>query len=100
MKHCKTGGDIHRSVKEKSMHHLATGEAKHRKTGGRAEDNDKTDDSIEADSKAPRGWKMGEPDVTKSYTKDSNVEGEAKGEERKRGGKVKKVARKTGGKAE
>lgn len=104
--HMAHGGhhDVHKAVKEKSMHHLAHHEAKHRKTGGRADAGEENaDDDSEGDSRAPRGWKMPEPDTTMSYTKDSNVEGEAKGEERKKGGKVKahkKVMRKHGGKTE
>jgi hypothetical protein len=98
----KHGGDVHKAVKEKSMHHLATHEAKHRKTGGRADDGEENaDDDSEGDSRAPRGWKMKEPDTEEVYAgKGSNVDKEARGEERKKGGKVKKVARKTGGKAE
>jgi len=98
----KHGGDVHKAVKEKSMHHLAHHEAKHRKTGGRADAGEENaDDDSEGDSRAPRGWVMKEPDTDMSYTKDSNVIGESKGEERKRGGKVKKkVMRKHGGKTE
>ena len=104
-KHMAHGGshDVHKAVKEKSMHHMAHHEAKHRKTGGRADAGEENaDDDSEGDSRAPRGWDMPEPDTTMSYTKDSNVIGESKGEERKHGGKVKahKMKRKAGGKAE
>lgn len=77
--------NIHRQVKEKSMRHMGEGEAKHRKTGGRAE--------------YGGGDAYEEPDVKTVYAgKDSNVDKEAHGEERKKGGKVK--AKKKGGAAE
>jgi hypothetical protein len=91
MAHYKHGGDVHKAVKEKSMHHLGHGEAKHRKTGGRADEGDD----------------LAEPDAEETYAgKGSNVEKEAHGEVRKKGGKVCKKAggkaeeRKRGGKAE
>jgi len=85
----KHGGDIHKAVKEKSMHHLNQKESMHRKTGGRTEED------------GNEGVPYEEPDAEEVYAgKGSNVEKEAHGEERKKGGKVKMLTKKKGGVAE
>jgi hypothetical protein len=79
--------DVHKAVKEKSMHHLHRDEAKRRKDGGRTEFGGGKDND--------------EPDAEDVYEgKDSNVVKEAHGEERKKGGAVKKVVKKKGGRTE
>jgi len=82
----KHGGDVHKAVKEKSMHHMKHHEAKHRKTGGRAEEEEDGNSGVDTP----------EPDTDMSYTYQSNVTKEAK-DERKKGGAIKKVAKKKGG---
>jgi hypothetical protein len=85
----KKGGDIHRAVKEKSMHHTRHA----RKRGGATGD----EASEVNDKEYGGGDKNDEPDAEVSYSGKSPVTDEAHGDEKKRGGKVK---RKTGGKAE
>ena len=80
----KHGGDVHKAVKEKSMHRIAN--PKHRKTGGRAEEEEDGNSGVDTP----------EPDTDMSYTYQSNVTKEAK-DERKKGGAIKKVAKKKGG---
>lgn len=81
--------DVHKEVKSKSMHHLHSGEAKHRKKGGPVESGN--------DKEYGGGWDMPEPDVEDAYAGGkSNVKKEADGDERKKGGKVHK---KSGGAA-
>lgn len=85
----KHGGDIHRAVKEKSMHHRAM-----RKRGGATND----EASEVNDKEYGGGEKNEEPDAEVSYSGKSPVTDEAHGaEDKKRGGKVKKKA---GGKVE
>lgn len=81
----KGGGDVHRAVKEKSMHTKVM-----RKKGGRTEADES---SSKEDKEYGGGYELPEDDVTTSYSGKSNVTDEAKGEMKKGG----RAAKKKGG---